>query len=86
MRRHAKGLLGLGGLQLFDQVGFQFRSFALGELSAGRGEIKNVDRHLSFGIYESDLDVAVLVGEARGDSVQQAQLVLRDDLDQRAVG
>ena len=55
------------------------------EFSARGGEVKHVDRRLTFGIDQRDVDVAVLLGEDRADPVQQAGLILRNDLNQRAV-
>src|SRR5258706_16056999 len=56
------------------------------ELSARRGEIKNVDGRFAFRFDQGDIDVALLVRKSRADSVQQAGPIRRNDFHERAVG
>src|SRR5260370_10179261 len=56
------------------------------ELGATRGEVENVNRHLTFSVNQRNLDIAVLMGKPGADSVEQAETVLSNHLYQRAAG
>src|SRR5712692_7447627 len=55
------------------------------KLSARGSEVEHIDRSLAFGVDQSDVDVAFLLGENRTDAVQEARLILRNDFNERAV-
>ena len=56
------------------------------ELCPFRRQIKSVNRHLTFGINQRDLDVALLMGKTGTDAVQKPRPVLSYHLEQRARG
>jgi hypothetical protein len=60
----------LGCLQFFFEIGLYFPLSAGRQLGPSGGEVEDIDRHLTFGINERDLNVAMLVGEAGTDSMQ----------------
>ena len=71
-------------LQLVEQRIFYLFPVLRRELGSFRRQIKSVNRHLTFGIDQSDLDVALLVGKTGADAVQEPRPVLSDHLEQRA--
>jgi hypothetical protein len=67
------------------QHGSEYALHGFSELFAGRGKVKDVNRHLAFGIDERNLDIAAAFCEAFGDFPQQPSSILRDYLQQAAV-
>ena len=50
------------------------------------GQVKHVDGGLPFPLFDqSDIDIAFLLGKNRADLVEKSRLVLRNNLDERAV-
>jgi len=73
-------------LQRFSQCPLHLFQLLRRQLLPVRGEIEDIDRHLPFGVDESNFDVALVMGEAGGHRVQEPWTVLCDHPYQRAVG
>ena len=56
------------------------------KLGARRSQVEHINGHLSFGIDQGNLDIAIFLGKTRTDAMQKSGLVLGDHLHQRAMG
>src|ERR1022692_2495229 len=70
-------------LQLIQQRLLHFFLVLGSQLFSPGRQIERIDRHLTFGIDQSDFDIALLMRQARTDPVQQPRPVLRNHLQQR---
>src|SRR5579862_4818842 len=71
--------------QRFAQSGLHFPQVVAGQFLAVSGEIENIDRHLPLGVNQSNFDVALVMGETRGNRVQKTRPVLGHHLYERTV-
>src|SRR5882762_7989047 len=74
------------GIQLFDESGFHPFAMLWRELGPVEGQIKRVNCHLSLGVDQSDLYIALLIRKAGSNPVQQTRTILGNYLHQGAGG
>jgi hypothetical protein len=67
-------------LQDFSQCSLHLFQMRRRQLHPICREIKNINCHLPFSVDESNFDVALVIGKARRNRVQQPGTVLRDHL------
>src|SRR5579864_2506038 len=80
-RRDAGATKCLSSGEFLDQGLAQFFLMFGREFSGRGGEVEDVDGGLALGVDQGDVNIAFLLGENGADAIQQAGLILRNDLD-----